>query len=416
VLRVRSASLIDYTGSDFLERGLMTSSPIAKPKTSALPQEPLPPICDFLDLKAQFATIREEVMDAVTRVMESQLFILGKEVAAFEEEVAAALGAKHAVGCASGTDALILALLAAGIGRGDEVITTPFSFVATAGAIAWIGAKPVFVDIAPGTFNIDPKLIEKAITPRTKAIMPVHLFGLAADMDPIVDLAAARGLVVVEDAAQAIGTKYKNRFVGTIGKFGCFSFFPSKNLGGAGDGGLITTRDAELAEKIRVLRMHGSKQKYHHDVLGTNSRLDALQAAVLRVKLRHLAKWTAERQGRAARYRELFAAAGLLEFIALPTAPSAECQHVFNQFTIRVSRRDELREYLRMKGIPSDIYYPIPLHLQPAFAGLGYRGGEFPVSEAASREVISLPVYPELRDEKQDVIVAAIAEFYLGRG
>jgi dTDP-4-amino-4,6-dideoxygalactose transaminase len=394
----------------------MTSSPIAKPKTSTLQQEPLPPICDFLDLKAQFATIREEVMDAVTRVMESQLFILGKEVAAFEAEVAAALNSKHAVGCASGTDALILALLAAGIGRGDEVITTPFSFVATAGAIAWIGAKPVFVDIEPGTFNIDPKLIEKAISPRTKAIVPVHLFGLAADMDPIVELAAARGLVVVEDAAQAIGANYKNRFVGTIGEFGCFSFFPSKNLGGAGDGGLIATRDAELAEKIRILRMHGSKQKYHHDVLGTNSRLDALQAAVLRVKLRHLAKWTAGRQGRAARYRELFALARVFEFVTLPSAPSAEYEHVFNQFTIRASRRNELREYLRMKGIPSDVYYPIPLHLQPAFKGLGYRAGEFPHSEAASAEVISLPVYPELADEKQDLIVAAIKDFYVGRG
>jgi dTDP-4-amino-4,6-dideoxygalactose transaminase len=416
VVRVRTASFVVYTGNDFREHGVMTSSPIAKPKTSALPQEPLPPICEFLDLKAQFAAIREEVMDAVTRVMESQLFILGKEVAAFEEEVAALLGAKHAVGCASGTDALILALLAAGIGRGDEVITTPFSFVATAGAIAWIGAQPVFVDISPGTFNIAPKLVERAITPRTKAIMPVHLFGLAADMDPIVELAAARGLAVVEDAAQAIGAKYKNRFVGTIGEFGCFSFFPSKNLGGAGDGGLIATRDAELAEKLRMLRMHGSKQKYHHDVLGTNSRLDALQAAVLRVKLRHLAKWTAGRQGRAARYRELFAATKAAEFVTVPVAPSVEYEHVFNQFTIRVSRRDELREYLRMKGIPADVYYPIPLHLQPAFKGLGYRGGEFPQSEAASREVISLPVYPELADEKQDVIVAAIAEFYGGRG
>jgi dTDP-4-amino-4,6-dideoxygalactose transaminase len=415
VARVRTASLIDYTGSDFLEHFVMTSSPIAKPKTSPPQQEPLPPICDFLDLKAQFATIREEVMDAVTRVMESQLFILGKEVAAFEEETAGALGAKYAVGCASGTDALILALLAAGIGRGDEVITTPFSFVATAGAIAWIGAKPVFVDIAPGTFNIDPKLIEKAITPRTRAIMPVHLFGLAADMDAIVELAATRGLVVVEDAAQAIGAKYKNRFVGTMGEFGCFSFFPSKNLGGVGDGGLITTGDAGLAEKLRLLRMHGSKQKYHHDVLGTNSRLDALQAAVLRVKLRHLAKWTVGRQGRAARYRELFGAAKVGEFVTVPMAPSAEYEHVFNQFTIRVSRRDALREYLRMKGIPSDVYYPIPLHLQPAFTGLGYRDGEFPHSEAASREVISLPVYAELADEKQDVIVAAVAEFYLRR-
>jgi dTDP-4-amino-4,6-dideoxygalactose transaminase len=244
----------------------------------------------------------------------------------------------------------------------------------------------------------------------------VHLFGLAADMDPIVELAAARGLVVLEDAAQAIGAKYKNRFVGTIGEFGCFSFFPSKNLGGAGDGGLITTRDAELAEKIRILRMHGSKQKYHHDVLGTNSRLDALQAAVLRVKLRHLEKWTAGRQGRAARYRELFAVARVFEFVTLPSAPSTEYAHVFNQFTIRAWRRDELREYLRMKGIPSDVYYPIPLHLQPAFAGLGHRAGEFPHSGAASAEVISLPVYPELGDEKQDLIVAAVKEFYLACG
>ncbi|HZC66696.1 MAG TPA: DegT/DnrJ/EryC1/StrS family aminotransferase [Candidatus Dormibacteraeota bacterium] len=393
----------------------MTSSPIAKPKAASVPQQALPPICDFLDLKAQFATIRGEVMDAVTRVMESQLFILGKEVAAFEEEVAAALGAEHAVGCASGTDALILALLAAGVGPGDEVITTPFSFVATAGSIGWIGAKPVFVDIVPETFNIDPKLIEKAITPRTKAIMPVHLFGLSADMDSIVELAAAHKLAVVEDAAQAIGAKYQKRFVGTIGEFGCFSFFPSKNLGGAGDGGLVTTRHAEMAEKIRILRMHGSKQKYHHDVLGTNSRLDALQAAVLRVKLRHLAKWTAGRQGRAARYRELFAAANIAEFVKVPVALSTDYEHVFNQFTIGCQRRDELREYLRMRGIPSDVYYPIPLHLQPAFAGLGYRGGEFPHAEAASAEVLSLPVYAELADEKQDVIVGTIAEFYLGR-
>ena len=393
----------------------MTSFPIAKPKTASAAQQVAPPICDFLDLKAQFATIREEVMDAVTRVMESQLFILGKEVSAFEEEVAVALGAEHAVGCASGTDALILALLAAGIGRGDEVITTPFSFVATAGAIAWIGAKPVFVDIDPATFNIDAKLIAKAITARTKAIMPVHLFGLSAEMEPIVELAAKHKLAVVEDAAQAIGAKHKGRFVGTIGEFGCFSFFPSKNLGGAGDGGLITTRDAGLAEKIRILRMHGSEQKYHHDVLGTNSRLDALQAAVLRVKLRHLAKWTAGRQGRAARYGELFAAANIAEFVKVPAAPSGDYEHVFNQFTIRCKRRDELREYLRMRGIPSDVYYPIPLHLQPAFAELGYRGGEFPHAETACAEVLSLPVYAELADEKQDVIVGAIGEFYLGR-
>jgi dTDP-4-amino-4,6-dideoxygalactose transaminase len=386
----------------------------AKPeKTSVIAQAA--PLCDFLDLKAQFATIREEVMAAVSRVMESQLFILGSEVRLFEEEIAAALGAQHAVGCASGTDALILALLAAGVGPGDEVITTPFSFVATAGSIAWIGAKPVFVDSDPTTFNIDPALIEAAITDKTRAIMPVHLFGLSADMDPILSLAKARKLVVVEDAAQAIGARYKNRFVGTIGDFGCFSFFPSKNLGGAGDGGLITTEDPAIDERLRVLRMHGSKQKYHHDVLGTNSRLDALQAAVLRVKLRHLAKWTKGRQERAARYRQLFAEANLSEFSRAPEAPSASYEHVYNQFTIRSKRRDELREHLRLAGIPSDIYYPIPLHLQPAFAGLGYRAGQFPNSEAASAEVLSLPVFPELQDAHQVAIVAAIADFYSKR-
>lgn len=386
----------------------------AKPEKASV-IAPAAPLCDFLDLKAQFATIREEVMAAVSRVMESQLFILGSEVRLFEEEIAAALDAKYAVGCASGTDALILALLAAGVGPGDEVITTPFSFVATAGSIAWIGARPVFVDIDTDTFNISPALIEAAITEKTRAIMPVHLFGLSADMDPIVRLGKARRLVVVEDAAQAIGARYKNRFVGTIGDFGCFSFFPSKNLGGAGDGGLITTHDAAMDERLRLLRMHGSKQKYHHDVLGTNSRLDALQAAVLRVKLRHLAKWTKGRQERAARYRQLFAEADLSEFITAPGAPSASYEHVYNQFTIRSKRRDQLREHLRLAGVPSDIYYPIPLHLQPAFAGLGYRAGQFPNSEVASAEVLSLPVFPELQDAHQVAIVAAIADFYSKR-
>ncbi len=386
----------------------------AKPEKASV-IAPAAPLCDFLDLKAQFATIREEVMAAVSRVMESQLFILGSEVRLFEEEIAAALDAKYAVGCASGTDALILALLAAGVGPGDEVITTPFSFVATAGSIAWIGARPVFVDIDTDTFNISPALIEAAITEKTRAIMPVHLFGLSADMDPIVSLVKARKLVVVEDAAQAIGARYKNRFVGTIGDFGCFSFFPSKNLGGAGDGGLITTHDAAMDERLRLLRMHGSKQKYHHDVLGTNSRLDALQAAVLRVKLRHLAKWTKGRQERAARYRQLFAEADLSEFITAPGAPSASYEHVYNQFTIRSKRRDQLREHLRLAGVPSDIYYPIPLHLQPAFAGLGYRAGQFPNSEVASAEVLSLPVFPELQDAHQVAIVAAIADFYSKR-
>src|SRR5271170_2646988 len=279
---------------------IRTEEPGSSPQEQAgnSPAATISPLCDFLDLKAQFATIREEVMQAVTRVMESQLFILGHEVRLFEEEIAAMLGAEHAIGCASGTDALILSLLAAGVGPGDEVITTPFSFVATAGSIAWIGAKPVFVDIDPETFNIDPAKIESAITSKTRAIMPVHLFGLSADLDPLLRLAEAKNLVVVEDAAQAIGARYHDRYVGTFGDFGCFNFFPSKNLGGAGDGGLITTQDASLAERLCLLRMHGSKTKYHHDILGTNSRLDALQAAVLRVKLRHLPAWA---QGRAAR-------------------------------------------------------------------------------------------------------------------
>jgi len=374
-----------------------------------------PPLCDFLDLKAQFATIREEVMAAVTRVMESQLFIMGNEVRLLEEEIAALLGAKHAIGCASGTDALILSLLAAGVGPGDEVITTPFSFVATAGSIAWIGAKPVFVDIDPETYNIDPAKIESAITSKTRAIMPVHLFGLSADLAPILRLAKAKNLVVVEDAAQAIGARYHDRYVGTFGDFGCFSFFPSKNLGGAGDGGLITTEKAALDERLRLLRMHGSKTKYHHDVLGTNSRLDALQAAVLRVKLRHLAGWAKGRQARAQRYRQLFAEANLLQQVQLPAVPPPQYEHVYNQFSIRCRERDALREFLRLAGIPTEIYYPKTLHLQPAFEHLGYGPGQFPHAEAASQEVLALPVFPELQDAHQAAIVSAIAQFYATR-
>ena len=374
-----------------------------------------PPLSDFLDLKAQFATIREEVMAAVTRVMESQLFIMGNEVRLFEEEIAALLGAKHAIGCASGTDALILSMLAAGVGAGDEVITTPFSFVATAGSIAWIGAKPVFVDIDPETYNIDPAKIESAITSKTRAVMPVHLFGLPADLDPILRLAKTKNLVVVEDAAQAIGARYNDRYVGTLGDFGCFSFFPSKNLGGVGDGGLITTENASLDERLRLLRMHGSNTKYHHDILGTNSRLDALQAAVLRVKLRHLDGWTKGRQARAQRYRQLFAEANLLQQVKLPAIPPPQYEHVYNQFSIRCRERDALREFLRLAGIPTEIYYPRTLHLQPAFEHLGYRAGQFPHAEAASEEVLALPVFPELQDAQQAAIVAAIAEFYGAR-
>jgi dTDP-4-amino-4,6-dideoxygalactose transaminase len=374
--------------------------------------EPIKPIFDFLDLKAQFASIREEVMAAVTRVFDSQYFILGPDVKQLEEEIAAKLGARFAIGCASGTDALILSLMAADIGADDEVITSPFSFIATADAIELVGARPVFVDIDPVTFNINSSLIEKALTAKTRAIMPVHLFGLPADLGSILKIAKANNLLVIEDAAQAIGSRYDDKFAGTIGDFGCFSFFPSKNLGGAGDGGLITTDDPAKAERLRMIRVHGSKQKYFHELLGTNSRLDTLQAAVLRVKLRHLDKWAAGRANRAARYRKLFEERGLTSLVKCPPAPPQGFHHVYNQFTIRTDKRDELKEFLRLAGLPSEIYYPLCMHLQPAFRSLGYGAGNFPVAEQASREVLSLPVYPELSDANQDLVVDAIAQFH----
>jgi dTDP-4-amino-4,6-dideoxygalactose transaminase len=369
------------------------------------------PQFDFLDLRAQFATIREEVMQAVTQVFESQYFILGPEVKLLEDEVAAKLGSKFAIGCASGTDALILSLLSAGIGEGDEVITTPFSFIATAGSIAYVGARPVFVDIDPATYNLNPALLEAAITPNTRAIMPVHLFGLPADMDPILATARAHNLVIIEDAAQAIGSRYTGRFTGTFGDYGCFSFFPSKNLGGAGDGGMITTNDPAIAERLQMLRVHGSKRKYFHEMIGTNSRLHALQAAVLRVKLRHLDAWQQGRQNRTDRYRRLFESAGLSSFITAPPKPPTKFEHVYNQFTIRSDRRDDLKAFLHAAGVPSEIYYPLCIHLQEAFVYLGYGPGDFPESEKASREVLSLPVYPELPDAQQDRVVQAIADF-----
>jgi len=382
------------------------SSPAKRAENS-----PAAPRFDLLDLRAQFSTIRDEVMQAVAQVFESQHFILGPEVKLLEEEIAAKLGSKFAIGCASGTDALILSLLSAGIGQGDEVITTPFSFIATAGSIAYVGAKPVFVDIDPATFNLNPALLEAAITPNTRAIMPVHLFGLPADMDRILAIARANNLVIIEDAAQAIGSRYGDRFTGTFGDYGCFSFFPSKNLGGAGDGGMITTNEPVIAERLQMLRVHGSKTKYFHEMIGTNSRLHALQAAVLRVKLRHLDAWQQGRQNRADRYRRLFESAGLTSFIAAPPQPPSKFEHVYNQFTIRSSRRDELKASLHSAGVPSEIYYPLCIHLQKAFVFLGHAPGDFPESEKASREVLSLPVYPELLDAQQDRVVQAIANF-----
>jgi dTDP-4-amino-4,6-dideoxygalactose transaminase len=365
----------------------------------------------FLDLKAQFASIREDVLKAVESVFESQHFILGKEVQLLEQEIAKYVGAPEAVGCASGSDALYLSLLALHIGHGDEVITTPFTFVATAGAIARTGAKPVFVDIDPVTYNIDPAQIEAAITETTRAIIPVHLFGLAADLDPILDIANRHNVAVVEDAAQAIGATYHGRQVGSFGLCGCFSFFPSKNLGCAGDGGLITTTDAKIADELRLLRAHGSRKKYQYEILGTNSRLDALHAAILRVKLPHLDRWAQGRAENAEAYKALFAATGLTNILTLPTTPEGQ-GHVYNQFVIRAPRRQELRAFMDSEGIPTDVYYPSPLHVQPAFSYLGYGQGSFPESEKAATEVLALPVYPELTHEDQERVVKSISDFY----
>ena len=368
----------------------------------------------FLDLRAQFATIASEVMRAVATVMESQQFILGAEVDAFESSMATLIGVRYALSCASGSDALLLSLLALGIGPGDEVITTPFTFVATAGSIARVGAKPVFVDIQPGTFNIDPAQISGSINERTRAIIPVHLFGLPAELDPILQVAKEHQLEVIEDAAQAIAAGYHGAPVGSLGTVGCFSFFPSKNLGGAGDGGLITTNDSAVAGRLRLLRVHGSSRKYHYEILGTNSRLDALQAAILNIKLRHLEEWTRERQHRAECYRSLFVQHGLDKLLKLP-ATYADRLHVYNQFVIECPERDQLREFLRECGIPTEIYYPQPLHIQPAFAYLGHERGRYPIAESASRRVLALPIYPEMSEENQAAVVLAIRDFYRGQ-
>jgi dTDP-4-amino-4,6-dideoxygalactose transaminase len=365
----------------------------------------------FLDLRAQYANIREEVLEAVHRVLESQHFILGAEVEALESEVAKLANCEFAVGCASGSDALLLSLMALEIDQDDEVITVPFTFSATVGMIARQKARPVFVDIDPRTYNLNPRALEAAVTSRTRALMPVHLFGLAADMQEIMDIAGKHKLPVIEDAAQAIGAKYGGKPVGSFGSTGCFSFFPSKNLGGAGDGGMITTRDSALSERLRILRGHGARDKYNCEMIGINSRLDALQAAILRVKLKYVPNWADARRNNADRYRAMFEDRGLDQILGLPRCPD-DCAHVYNQYTIRVPERDELRDYLRDAGLPTEVYYPYPLHLQPAFAYLGYRQDDFPETERACREVLSLPVFPELTEEQQSKIVDAIAEFY----
>lgn len=362
----------------------------------------------LLDLKAQYAALRDEIHAAMDRVIESQYFILGPEVEALEREVAAYSHCKYGIGVSSGTDALLVALMAIDLQPGDEVITTPYTFFATAGSIARLGGRPVFVDIDPRTYNIDPAGIEAAITSRTKAIMPVHLFGQMADMDPIMAIAERHGLFVIEDAAQAIGAEYKGRRAGSIGHLGCFSFFPSKNLGGFGDGGMVVTNDAALADKVKLLRGHGARPKYYHKVVGGNFRLDALQAAVLRVKLRYLDEWTAARQHNAERYRQMFAAAGVE--VGLPY-DAGFGRHIYNQFVIRSERRDALMAHLKAQQIGTEIYYPVPMHLQECFADLGYRAGNFPASERAAEETLAIPVYPELEERAQQAVVEVIQRF-----
>jgi dTDP-4-amino-4,6-dideoxygalactose transaminase len=367
----------------------------------------------ILDLSVQYQQIADEIGSAVTRVLGNQKFILGPEVREFERELATYCHCAESVGCASGSDALLLALMACDVGPGDEVITTPFSFFATAGSIVRLGATAVFVDIDKATFNMDVSQIESAITERTKAIIPIHLFGQCAEMDTINKLADRVKIPVIEDAAQAIGAEYRGRRAGSLGAIGCFSFYPSKNLGGAGDGGLLTTNDLELAETLRTLRTHGAKQKYYHDRLGINSRLDTIQAAILRVKFRYLDQWAHARRTNAQRYRELFRDVGLgsSDPIELPTE-SEGSMHVYNQFVIRARNRDMLKAWLAEKGVGTEIYYPLPLHMQVCFKDLGYQSGDFPESERAAAEALAIPVYPELSADAQAYVVEAIASFY----
>jgi dTDP-4-amino-4,6-dideoxygalactose transaminase len=363
----------------------------------------------LLDLEAQYAPLRDELLAAVTRVCDSQRYINGPDVAALEQELAAYLGVKATVGVSSGTDALLVSLMALGIGRGDEVVTSTFSFFATAGCIARVGATPRLVDIDPVTYAVDPAGVRNAITPHTRAIIPVHLYGLCADMDPILGIARDANVAVIEDAAQSIGATYKGRQAGSMGAVGCFSFFPSKNLGAFGDGGLVTSNDERLANEIRLLRNHGAEPKYYHHRIGGNFRLDTIQAAILRVKLPHLASWSAGRRANADRYRQLFAAAGLTDRVTLPAAPP-DREHIYNQFVIRLPHRDRVRERLTEAGIGTEIYYPVPFHLQECFAPLGYSRGDFPHAEAAADSTLALPIYAELTEAQQHAVVSAVAD------
>jgi dTDP-4-amino-4,6-dideoxygalactose transaminase len=366
----------------------------------------------LLDLRAQFAQIGTEAMRAIGEVCESQELILGARVRQFEEAIASYCSVRHAIGCASGSDALTLALMAYDIGPGDEVLTVPFTFFATAGSIVQLGAKPVFVDVEPDTFNIDVQQAVRALEthPRIRAIIPVHLYGGCADMAPLCAAAASRCIPVIEDAAQSIGAEYHGRPAGSLSQIGCFSFYPTKNLGAFGDAGLLTTNDPELAAKLSALRVHGSKERYFHDWVGINSRLDAIQAAVLNVKLRYLDQWTAARQEHAAAYTRLFRELGVP---VKPLSPASyQTRHVYNQFVITCDRRDDLRRWLAENQVGSEVYYPLSLHQQTCFSNLGYREGDFPVSENLARHVLALPVYPELTAEDIAYVVDRIAAFY----
>jgi dTDP-4-amino-4,6-dideoxygalactose transaminase len=360
-------------------------------------------VIPYADLRRQYRAIKPEIDEAVLRVLDSTQFILGEEVAAFEREFAAYCGTADAIGVNSGTSALHLALLAADIGPGDEVITVPFTFVATAAAIVYTGATPVFVDIDPETFTMAPAAIEQVITPRTKAILPVHLYGHAADMDPILDIARRRGLVVIEDAAQAHGAAYKGRPCGSMGAMAAFSFYPGKNLGAYGEGGAVVTSDPALAKKIRVMRSWGEERRYEHSVKGFNYRMDGIQGAILRVKLRHLEAWTGARRARAAEYARAFAGSGIATPVERP-----DCRHVYHVYAVRLSQRDSARAALQAAGIQTGVHYPIPIHLQPAHADLGYGRGDFPVSEQAASQVLSLPMFPEMTIEQVEQVAAAV--------
>jgi dTDP-4-amino-4,6-dideoxygalactose transaminase len=371
----------------------------------------------FLDLKAQYQHIKDEIDQAVSEVISEQLFILGPKVEALEEAIAAYSSARYGIGVASGSDALTLSLMSLGVGVGDEVITTPFTFFATAGSISRVGATPIFVDIDPRTYNLDTAHIPERITPQTKAIIPVHLFGQSADMEVIKEIAHGNNLRIIEDAAQAIGSDYiKNsalpQRVGSIGDVGCFSFYPSKNLGGFGDGGMVTTNDDELANRLKLLRVHGASSKYYYQCIGINSRLGALQAAVLLVKFRYLEEWTTKRLKNAAYYDQLFNEIHYQDLdIAIPYVQYNN-RHIYNQYVIRVPKRDDLRDFLAQEGIGSDVYYPLPLHLQECYKELGYGAGDFPHAEQAARGTLALPIYPELTPEQQEYVVSKIEEFF----